>query len=160
MRNLVSAKYFISVILSSFSLCGTVISLHFFSLSHPFHTALLCLVSLFIVAVVVLCVNVCVSILLGTRNSRHVSFVILISSPQGTGELFKQQYSPSLQTIATESALLYCLVVCPIDNSDLYLYLHLFVILPISSLSLSHSQDCNRSQYPHDIYSALYLFPF
>lgn len=142
MRNLVSAKCFISVILSSFS----PFSLHSFSLSHPFHTVLLRLVSLFIVAVVVLCVNVCVSVLLGTPNSRHVSSVILISSPQGTGELFKQQYSLSLEAIATESAFLYCLVVCPTDNTDLYKNLHLFVILPISSLSLSHSQDCSRSQ--------------
>lgn len=130
MRNLVSAKCFVSVILSSFSLCGTVFAF-FFSLPPLPHYVTLSCVFVYRCGCVV-CKCLCVSILLGTPNSRHVSSVILISSPQGTGELFIQQYSLSLQYMATESALLYCLVVCPIDNTDLYLYFHLLCHSPHS----------------------------
>lgn len=113
MRNSVSAKCrFISVLLSSVFLCWTVFSLHsFYLFPTPFLLPLFCLVSLFVVALVVWCVNVCVWTPLGAPISRHVSSVILISSPRGTGELFTHQYSLSPQTMATESASLYCLVV-------------------------------------------------
>lgn len=124
----------------------------FLSFSHHGPAAVLRLMSLFVVAVVVLCVNVCVCTPLGAPISRHVSSVILISSPRGTGELFTHQYSLSLQTMVTESALLYCLVVSywwywPL----LVLAYSLFVPPTPSPAPTSHSHNRNISQNPHDI---------
>lgn len=94
----------------------------------------------------------CESTPLGAPISRHVSSVILINSPRGTGELFTHQYSLSLQTMATQSALLYSLVVSnwwywPL----LVLAYSLFVSPPHLVPPLSHSHNRNISQNPHGI---------
>ena len=101
----------------------------FFSSPSSFCCTLSC-----VVAVVFVCVNACAcaSSPLGAPISRHVSSVILISSPRVAGELFTHQYFLSLSPnySCTDSAC--CIVwMCHIDDADLYLYSH------ILSLSLS-----------------------
>lgn len=135
MRNSVSVKFrFVSVLLSSFSCCGTVFSLLSFILFPPPS----CRCTLSCVRVCCCCGFVCKCVCthtvpLGAPISRHVSSVILISSPRGTGELFTHQYFLTLQTVATESASLYCLLVSYWWYWPLLVVLHsLFVSPPIS----------------------------
>lgn len=93
----------------------------------------------------------------GALISRHVSSVILISSPRGTGELFTHRYSLTLQTVPSEPASLHCLVVS-------YWWYWPFLVLA-DSLDVTLSTSCppfhalNTETY-HKIPMTFLLTPF
>ena len=98
----------------------------------------------------------CACVPLGALISCHVSSVFLISSPQGTGELFTRQYSLSLPTVSLV-VLSGCvlLMILTFSCTSLYCIFHFFFLPPPPPPFLSKTETYHK--IPMTFLSTLFL---